>query len=570
MLKRRKDFVAVLMSLVAAATYAMVAASAAEEDDRTIDLGQGWSEAVRQQFYFTPQGSRLVPYDWALALERHDSNEAFFSTAHIERIGYVPAPSSPLNPDALPIGFVKDSGAPGPNGPALGLTCAACHTGEIEHRGAKLRIDGGASLADFQTLMARLLASFNATLGDEAKFRRFADRLRAPDLAALRVSVETYAQWLSRRNANNATPVPYGHGRIDAFGAILNAVLGEAIGQPSNLRPPDAPVSVPFLWTTPAQRYVQWNGVATNPYGRNLGEVLGVFGELAVRPADPAPLRASALGRNLFALESWIATLKPPRWPAEAFGAPEPAAVGKGRALYIAYCGACHGGPDFRYTDASVNPQRRLIDVRMVSQRAVGTDPRMVDNFSGRLAETGVAAPLLKGVPVMNAGRMLASLVGGAAFQDFVDRGLTQQEIAVYSGLRFSPAAPGDRPRAEQGWDEPAYKAGPLAGVWATGPFLHNGSVPTVYDLLSPENERPTAFWVGSREFDPEKLGFVSGDAELPNAAADGLSRFDVALPGNSNRGHVYPPPFEARLSPQERLAIIAYLKTLEAPSDVR
>ena len=53
-------------------------------------------------------------------------------------------------------------------------------------------------------------------------------------------------------------------------------------------------------------------------------------------------------------------------------------------------------------------------------------------------------------------------------------------------------------------------KAGPLLGIWATGPFLHNGSVPTVYDLLSPPEERPRVFWVGSREIDPEKLGFVS------------------------------------------------------------
>ena len=53
----------------------------------------------------------------------------------------------------------------------------------------------------------------------------------------------------------------------------------------------------------------------------------------------------------------------------------------------------------------------------------------------------------------------------------------------------------------------PAYKPRPLAGIWATAPFLHNGSVPTMYDLLSPVSERPKTFRVGSREYDPQKLG---------------------------------------------------------------
>ena len=48
-----------------------------------------------------------------------------------------------------------------------------------------------------------------------------------------------------------------------------------------------------------------------------------------------------------------------------------------------------------------------------------------------------------------------------------------------------------------------AYKPRPLAGMWATAPFLHNGSVPTIYDLLSPVADRPKTFRVGSREFDP-------------------------------------------------------------------
>ena len=52
-----------------------------------------------------------------------------------------------------------------------------------------------------------------------------------------------------------------------------------------------------------------------------------------------------------------------------------------------------------------------------------------------------------------------------------------------------------------------AYKARPHNGIWATPPYLHNGSVPSVYALLSPVSERPKVFYLGSKQYDPEYLG---------------------------------------------------------------
>lgn len=54
-----------------------------------------------------------------------------------------------------------------------------------------------------------------------------------------------------------------------------------------------------------------------------------------------------------------------------------------------------------------------------------------------------------------------------------------------------------------------AYKARPLAGVWATSPFLHNGSVPSIYQLLSPQDERATTFDKGTFEYDPKHLAIA-------------------------------------------------------------
>jgi len=85
-------------------------------------LKQGWSDAQRQQFYTTSQGSELLPLNWFLALERPGSDEMFLADG-LARFGYLPNPTSDANPHGLPVGFTEDKNA----GTWLGLTCAACH-----------------------------------------------------------------------------------------------------------------------------------------------------------------------------------------------------------------------------------------------------------------------------------------------------------------------------------------------------------------------------------------------------------------------------------------------------------
>lgn len=529
-------------------------------------LEQGWSPERRDDFYYTAQGSRLVPYAWIRALEEPDGEAPFFGSSHLKRLGFLPADGpSRLNPDELPIGFVKDP-APAEAGPWLGMTCAACHTGEIAFRGKRVRIDGGPSLADFDTFMIRFSKAFDATLAEPAKFARFADKADAQDRTRLRAQVDAYGARLRKLVAVNWTPEPYGHGRLDAFGHILNAVAGEGLGEPTNYRMPDAPVSYPFLWTTPQQRYVQWNGIATNPMGRNTGEVLGVFGEMTLR-ASNAQFTSSAIAENLHALELWVNELKPPRWPDDIFGATNSAKADRGSALFQTHCQGCHAGQPYRYTAAEENKfGRRLLAVRMIEQTIVGTDPKMLDNFYGRRARTGELAHLFRDAAEVPGGAVLGGVVAKIIQRDFSDRKVPPARQAEYAGFRFMPDG-----TFEPGWSgRPSYKANPLAGIWATAPYLHNGSVPTLYDLLSPENERPAVFWVGSREFDPVKVGFVAGEDALPEAERSRLFRFDTSRPGNSNRGHAFPDPARTRLDHEDRLALIEFLKTLEGPDGAR
>ncbi|WOH75412.1 di-heme-cytochrome C peroxidase [Bradyrhizobium sp. NDS-1] len=120
---------------------------------------------------------------------------------------------------------------------------------------------------------------------------------------------------------------------------------------------------------------------------------------------------------------------------------------------------------------------------------------------------------------------------------------------------------------------EPQYRARPLDGVWATAPYLHNGSVPTLRDMLLPQKERPMSFCVGSREFDPVNVGLVT-KTQASDACAAGLTEFSVSLLGNGNRGHSFegketdltklpPGVIGPELTDAERRALVEYLKTL-------
>jgi hypothetical protein len=99
------------------------------------------------------------------------------------------------------------------------------------------------------------------------------------------------------------------------------------------------------------------------------------------------------------------------------------------------------------------------------------------------------------------------------------------------------------------------YVAKPLVGLWLLGPYLHNGSVPTLADLLAPAEQRPAVFYRGYDVVDLDRVGFMStgGDAE-----AYGF-RFDTAIRGNGNGGHLY----GTQLSDTDKRALLEYLKKL-------
>lgn len=104
--------------------------------------------------------------------------------------------------------------------------------------------------------------------------------------------------------------------------------------------------------------------------------------------------------------------------------------------------------------------------------------------------------------------------------------------------------------------NEPSgYIAAFLDGIWLRAPYLHNGSVPTLRDMLKPAAERPKVFYRGYDVYDPENVGFVSQGREAERIG----TRYDVTERSNGNQGH----EFGTNLPAQEKDALIEYLKTL-------
>lgn len=106
---------------------------------------------------------------------------------------------------------------------------------------------------------------------------------------------------------------------------------------------------------------------------------------------------------------------------------------------------------------------------------------------------------------------------------------------------------------------QPAYIVPHLDGIWLRGPYLHNGSVPSLWDLLTPAPQRPARFYRGNDVLDRDHMGFVSEDAKGEDEASRRGTLFDVTTKGNGNQGHEY----GTTLSDDDKHALIEYLKTL-------
>lgn len=502
----------------------------------------GWSQAESSKFWWTPQGSEIIPYDWFIALEGLDGLP-LADPGRMAGMGYIIVGKSDANPDNLPIGFTRGKGSQGKDW--LGLNCAACHTGELRLGARRMIIEGGPGHGDYQAFNATLLASMKATYANPEAFAAFAARLGRSDVAALR---EEFARELEFREfftrINSPKPSnPYGYGRVDALGIIVNNVAAIDAGVPANAKTPDAPVNYPFIWGSPYLDYVQYNAAVDNlgpgALGRNIGQVLGVYGRLDMKnTAFPLGYKSSVKVDNLLKIEELVRKVQSPVWPEDMLPPIDRDQAAMGEGLYAKYCASCH----------AVVPRgsTKIVNVNIMPLSKIGTDPATATNFANRLVDPGYATGrrinFVAGPPFKNPAKgpnLLRHAVTGVALQHVGDTLLAVLENTAIGGTNNTLGLL-------------VYKGRPLNGIWATAPYLHNGSVANLEELLKKPSERASQFQVIPGQFDPTVVG-------IPVRTHGAGFTFDTRKPGNSAAGHA----FGTNLKPEEKRALIEYMKTL-------
>ena len=561
----------ILLVMVLSSAYAIrhlrpvhAAAAAPAPTDQPIYLDQGWSKADRDTFYWLTQGTVMMSFDIFQNLELPDSQELFRSDANMERIGAIPSPPDPEgNPDGLPIGVTKQVTAEGRwKGVDVGVTCAFCHSSELHYQGKRIRIDGNAGVhLDLQALYHSADSAMQATLHDSAKFDRLAAKVGASSGDAKAELRQRFGREAARiRHYVSQVLVPphdWGPGRLDAVGMISNGRMELGPDIPENWFPPLAPTKPPFLWNSPQGSWTQW-GVAflQDPIMRNYVETIGSYMPLDLTSKTPEEglFDSNARLLNLEKLEELVNRLAPPKWPEEVLGKIDRAKAARGKELFAQHCAGCHNSYPYTWTEPN-KYGKRFIEVGIVPQSYVGTDPMQFEDFQPYVL-TAQLAPYLpepfRGKPLAPTGVLTQTVSVGLLETAEKKLNLTPEETIRLHGYREFPLPPPPRR---------CYKAAPRDGVWAEGPYLHNGSVPNLYEMLIPARERTKKFYVG-QDFDPVKVG-------VDTSGNSGKFLLDTTLVGNSNAGHSFEngPLGNGVIGPlltdDQRWALVEYLKSI-------
>lgn len=555
---------------------------------------QNWTPAESVEFYSLRQGSPLMRRDFFNVLEQPDSSTLFRDSDYLASFGFLPRRPHEGNLEGYPVGFTGDR--------AIELNCSACHTSKLTYAGKEYRIDGSQAMTDIEHWLHELVRALRLTLDDapiviqdqdqfdrlgfnrrlqlnpQTKFGRFVQRLTGSSSSTVtqaKVIYDSLNKDLVRRqryidfndfgkafhddtSRSAATShVRYGRSRLDALGAILNQASAEHLDAPENARRADAPVSYPAIWDAPQHHHVQWNGAVDNtntlgPLGRNAGQVIGVFGLVDTEDTlvgYDSSINFEAIKRA----EELVTQLWSPAWPSD-FGSIDATKAASGKSLYKTHCNDCHA------LIVRDDPRRRVNDQLVPIHEAfrnygiLNTDALVAQNWNDRTAKVGRLHGRLQTLPFQGrfpndpkgevfARDILTHMVFNVISRSFVPwrDELTIDDEHARRATTFAVREDADNLMR--------YKARPLNGVWSTSPYLHNGSVLNMMELLTPPAQRKSHFRVGSTNFEPQSLGFEDA----------GSFNFDTSLSGNSNLGHSY----GTQLDDEQKRQLIEYLKTL-------
>lgn len=587
---------------------------------------QNWKPADWNWFYHVSQGTAfefVIPYDWFLALERPELSLGelgrFVEPSYIERFGFLP---SEVDGGKLPVGFAVTENYTDPNSGAtvpkvVGFTCAACHTGQLNYQGRGVRIDGGSAMIELDKFRKAIGTAILITHYDCRRFDRFAarvlkDRNTSEERAKLKHDLkEIIVKGLKLRKMNEDRglyPVTEGFGRLDALGRIGNFVFGTEFveagfeGGGGNMLPADAPVHFPRIWHSAWFDWVQYNASIKQPMTRNAGEAMGVFARVNFKHDSKTPFQSTINISNLYEIEQKLRGgnvfeegakpsfkgLDSPKWPAKIFGNIDQDKARRGQAVYVQNCQHCHLPPPTdeaffadEYWTKKDEHGFKYLNLNLINLAEIGTDGKTASNWYEAVVDLGplgTKASVNKAInlqmteytgykaggSITPAAVALPVLVELTTRRKYDEWGKTQKERDEINGNRPNEV------RAPL-----AYKARPLSGVWATPPYLHNGSVASIYELLLPAHKRATTVYLGSKEYDPVKLGYVQ--KEIPGGfALTPLDKHGKPIPGNRNAGHEFKGERKndqwrslgsgvigPELREDERMELIEFIKTL-------
>ncbi|MFO0679916.1 MAG: di-heme-cytochrome C peroxidase [Polyangiaceae bacterium] len=555
------------------------------------------------------------------------------------------ADGTQANPEGLPVGLTlthaKDTGFI-----SLGVNCSVCHVGEIEYKtksGAlkKLRVDGAPNVFDIQGFYGGIIRGLKASLdkstvearlnrdkflvraglegryvrdnlykvyGDDGQsgfldnIERFVEQteivLKLAELASnppatieeveqvidgLPNTTEPQRRLLLARfyffkNLLNRLPSTRGgFGRTDAFGTAKNSLFGHLGFQ----KPTNAQVSYPSMFNMETELWFHYNSNTTSVIERNIGQSLGLgaVADTYDKKTGPEEKRAptfitTSKVANLYQLEQAIYKIAPPVYPSD--GIRDEGKVTRGKTVYLENCQGCHEPTPL---DTELNPvaldKAKLFASAEIPLEEMGVDGNQANNFD---------------LPVLD--KPLSERIGGILDKlkttYYATEGTPEKVQALWEN-RFDAKLNPTGLRGTAIWRNSPVQDGkklirskPLDGVWSTGPFLHNGSVPTIADLLKPASERPKKFRVGHRLFDAKNVGYLVLDengnavdsaaaavytqAELARAKAEATFLFDTSptdeannnpSTGNANVGH----EFGTDLSADDKTALLEFLK---------
>lgn len=299
-----------------------------------------------------------------------------------------------------------------------------------------------------------------------------------------------------------------GPGRTDTFNpnkVLFNFPLDRLAEREKN-----AAVDFPSIWLQKARQGMQlhWDGNNVMAEERNKNAAFGTG-------TTPPTIDLAAIAR----LEEWMLKVQPP-----AYSLPIDAAKAqRGSQLYAEYCAGCHGASGRDFAPPAGNTARDCLAAGPADDQLYGPHVGRIT----RIDEIGTDRHRLDSYTY----ELVVQL--GTVYAGYPHRYCHYRKTYGYANM-------------------------PLDGLWLRGPYLHNGSVPSLRDLLEPAAARPARFYRGNDLYDPQRGGFVSN---VDAAFGRRFFLYDTTLPGNSNAGHEGA-AYGTELAPDDKDALVEHLKT--------